>query len=313
MQALQTGVIQEQRCELQPTPHFDFALALRYLRGSPGSILEAVDQTAYRRALTIERKDVLITVSSKSNAINQPLEVLAQGADLTSADLPGIARWVERTFSTSADTTGLDALGDTDPIFARVLAACRGLRPILMPSVFEALCWAIIGQQINVTFAAKCKRALAERYGRRLTVDGVSYLLFPSATVLASLQESELAPLQFSRQKSRYVINAARRVAEGTLDLEALADQPAEAVLEHLQELTGVGRWTAEYVLMRGLGYRDAIPAADGGLRRIIGQAYGYGRNATEEEVRALAQHWAGWRSYAAFYWWFTLQNPLSG
>ena len=75
--------------------------------------------------------------------------------------------------------------------------------------------------------------------------------------------------------------------------------------------MPGVGRWTAEYLLMRGLGFPDVIPAADGGLRKVMGLAYGLGRNATEDEVREIAERWKGWRSFGAFYWWFALQQGL--
>ena len=68
---------------------------------------------------------------------------------------------------------------------------------------------------------------------------------------------------------------------------------------------------------MRGLGEPDSIPAADVGLRKIIGYAYGLGRDATEAEVRTLAERWAGWRSWAAFLWWLALQmggqDPSAG
>ena len=64
---------------------------------------------------------------------------------------------------------------------------------------------------------------------------------------------------------------------------------------------------------MRGIGHPDVIPAGDGGLRRIIGQRYGMGRLASESEVRTIAEPWTGWRSYFAFYLWFTLQEEERG
>ena len=81
-----------------------------------------------------------------------------------------------------------------------------------------------------------------------------------------------------------------------------------EQAISELTKLRGLGRWTAEYLLMRGLGVQDSIPAADMGLRIAMGRAYGMGRNATEQEVRDLAENWAGWRGWAAFYWWHALQ-----
>ena len=82
---------------------------------------------------------------------------------------------------------------------------------------------------------------------------------------------------------------------------------PSDEAVAELTRLRGVGRWTAEYVCLRGLGHRDAIPAADVGLKIAIGRAYGLGRQATEAEIRALAERWAGWRGHAAFCWWYSL------
>ena len=161
------------------------------------------------------------------------------------------------------------------------------------------------GQQITVAFASKCKRGLAERYGERFTVSGDEYLLFPKPQVVASLQEADLLELQFSRQKARYLLNLARQIVSGEFDVEALWSLAADEALRQLQALVGIGRWTAEYVLLRGLGYADSIPAGDVALQRAIGGAY-YGRIATESEVRLLAERWAPWRGYAAACWWYT-------
>jgi 3-methyladenine DNA glycosylase/8-oxoguanine DNA glycosylase len=60
---------------------------------------------------------------------------------------------------------------------------------------------------------------------------------------------------------------------------------------------------------MRGFGHRDVMPAGDGGLKQVVGREYGLGRPATEAEIRAYGERWAGWRGYAAFYWWYLLQQ----
>jgi DNA-3-methyladenine glycosylase II len=83
-----------------------------------------------------------------------------------------------------------------------------------------------------------------------------------------------------------------------------------EEAIARLTRIRGIGRWTAEYALMRGYGARDALPAADIGLRNAVTRVYGLDHQATEAEVRTLAQAWAGWRSYGAFYLWATLWPP---
>lgn len=295
------------RFQVQPTAPFAFDLAMSYLRTSPSTIVESLADDAYSRALRLNGKAALITIRSESGT----LEVELVGPNLDERDRRRAESLVRRTLATDVDVSALPLAVRDDPVFAELATRYRGLRPILIPDLFETIVWAIIGQQINVRFAARCKRALVERFGERLTVDGKRYLLFPDAQRLASVGEADLAAIQFSRQKIRYVLNLAREICEGRLVLDDLWGMSADEARERLERIVGIGRWTAEYVLLRGLGHRDVIPAADGGLRQIIGRAYGFGRNATESEVRQLAERWAGWRSYAAFYWWFTLQQEI--
>lgn len=117
---------------------------------------------------------------------------------------------------------------------------------------------------------------------------------------------------QFSQRKADYLIGLPRAVADGRLDFGTLRNLPYEEAVATLTRFNGVGRWTAEYVLMRGLGARDVIPAGDLSLRRMIGQAYGLGQTATETQIRLIAEQCAGWRSWVAFYWWFALQQAAT-
>ncbi len=299
------------RTTIAPRPPFAFDLALEYLRTSPATVTEVVTTAACLRAVRLLDRDVVVQIGPASPDGSLAVEV--HGPHLHPVHLEAAGALAERVLAASTDVTALEQDLAADPVMGGLAQRYRGLRPVLIADPLEALVWAIIGQQINVAFAAKLKRALVQRFGRRLRLAEREFILFPDAETLAGLShERDLRPLQFSRQKSEYVIGAARAVATGRLDLEALRRAEPEEAIARLTQLKGVGRWTAEYVLLRGLGFPDVIPAADGGLRRIIGQAYGFGRPATEAEVRALAARWAPWRAYAAFYWWFTLQRAAS-
>ncbi|MFN0070664.1 MAG: DNA-3-methyladenine glycosylase family protein [Chloroflexota bacterium] len=288
---------------------FSFDLPLAYLRGSPATIVERLGERSYHRPLVIDGQPSLLSVSQPADGADTLL-VSLQSTQLPNNPENLVRPIVERMFGARTDVRPLlDSIARKDEFGSGLLTRFRGLRPVLFPDLFETIVWAIIGQQINVSFAGKCKRAFVERFGDSFTLDGESWMLFPSPERVLEITEPELAEIQFSRQKSRYILNLAHEVVEGRLDLNALYAMPAETALERLQQLKGVGRWTAEYVLMRGVGQPDVIPAGDGGLRRIIGQQYGMGRLATEHEVRAIAEAWTGWRSYFAFYLWFTLQE----
>jgi DNA-3-methyladenine glycosylase II len=290
---------------LTPRAPFDARPILGYYGRSPLEPLDIVTDGAWRRAVRLGGQAVLFEVAANGtvDAPSLTVRLLAgEGASLALA-ADAITRW----WRLDQDPAELDAIAARDPIMGGLLGRLHGARSPLMPSPFECLVWAILGQQITVAFAYKMKRALVERYGESLVHEGRTYWLFPEAARLAEADPVELRELQFSRQKSDYVRSLAALVAEERIAWDELAAMPSGDAITALTALRGVGRWTAEYVLMRGLGHADVIPAADVGLQAAIGRAYGLGRKATEPEVRALAEQWVPRRSHAAFAWWWSL------
>ena len=149
----------------------------------------------------------------------------------------------------------------------------------------------------------------AEAQARGLELIDTTCPLVTKVQRLAALEPAELAAHQFSRQKAAYIVGLSRAVHKGELDLDEIGTLPHDEAINALTRHKGVGRWTAEYLLMRGYGAPDSIPAADLGLRDAIGKAY-LGRRASEDEVRGIAESWAGQRSWAAFLWWLSLHVP---
>ena len=177
-----------------------------------------------------------------------------------------------------------------------------GLRPILKDSLLEALCLAITDQQVNVAFADKLKRRLLENYGKNYQHQGQNVWLFPTADVLAALDIHALRALEFTRNKSRYIVELAQRfIAEPQWEQLAGTD---EQIVERLCGLRGVGRWTAEYGAMVGLGLVDTLPAADIGLMRMVQRVYGLPSRPNEEQVREVGEGWSPWRGLVTFYLW---------
>jgi DNA-3-methyladenine glycosylase II len=297
---------------LAPTPPFDLQLALRYLGRSAVEPLDIVADGCYRRAVRLDGRPVLLEVRSVGTVEAPSIEVRVLEPRNPEPLLTLAERLIARCFRVDEDPRDLDRVAAADPVFGRLLARLRGARAILMPSPFEALIWAILGQQINIAFAYKLKHALVERFGEQIEHEGRSYRLFPEPARLAAASAAELREIQLSRQKAEYVRLLSQLDAERRIGWELLRAMPTEEAIAELAKLRGVGRWTAEYVCMRGLGHRDVIPAADLGLRAAVGRAYGLGRTATEAELRALAERWAGRRSHAAFCWWYTLAPGLA-
>ncbi len=294
---------------------YSFPLALRYLASSPSSVLEEVDldQCVCQRALSIDRSDLLLMMRSTGSVEKPGIELRVRGDTLTPDLVEAARRHVIRMFQLDVDPAPFISITERDPVLGQIVRDLPGIRPLLVAEPYEALIFAIVGQQVNIAFARRMKIALIEKFGRRMHVDSREFRLLPEPGRIAALEPAELLALQFSRQKASYLIELSRSIVNGDLDLWSLGNLPCAEAIDELVRHRGIGRWTAEYVMMRGLGAADSIPAGDLGLRKIIGLAYGLGRTASEAEVRDIAEAWVGWRGWAAFLWWLELQtNNLS-
>lgn len=284
---------------------FRYDLAIRYLRTSPSAVAETIVEGVYHRAFLVDGLAAVLRVDGHSSG----LRVVVDGPGVSPAALERAVAIASAAFGLAFDPRPVERLRERDDVARSLIERYAGLRPMTIPDPFEAVVWAILGQQINVRFAASLKRALIERYGTPVPLGERLFYVFPPPSRLAALSPEEMRPLQISASKARSIVGLARSIESGALDLERLRVAPDEHVIATMTQLWGIGRWTAEYLLMRGFGRPDAIPANDMGLRAALGRMHGLGRNATEAEVRAAAESWAPWRGVIAFYIWFALQQ----
>jgi DNA-3-methyladenine glycosylase II len=211
------------------------------------------------------------------------------------------------------DAEDLHAAMASDRDMAPLLERFGELRIVRAPDLYEALLVAVIGQQVSVRAAQSIRRQLMQSLGTRVTVDNApgqeDHHLYPTEQQLIEAGELGLREQGLSRQKSTYLVEIAHRAATGELDREAFTTLSDEGALRRLCEIKGVGRWTAEIALMRGLGRNDVFAAGDLGLQVAVQELRGMRKRPSEKALRKIAERWKGWRSYAAFYLWMTLQS----
>ncbi|MBU2751322.1 DNA-3-methyladenine glycosylase 2 family protein [Acidithiobacillus thiooxidans] len=293
-------------------PPFSFRWAMEYLSSSPSTVLENVDPHAgLQRVLYLHGRHVLLVLRSASEDVEHPALFVEMHSErkISRAICDAGLHWARNTLNLDQNPHDFLELGKRDAPIRQLQEQFRGMRPVRLASPYESLIWAIIGQQIHVAFARRLKYRFLEHCGDQVQIDGHQYPVFPEPEQVLRADLQELAALQFSRQKSAYIAAVSAAVADGRLNFEAISTLPQEQAISHLTKFRGIGRWTAEYVLMRGLGYLDCIPAADIGLRKAAGELYGLGRTASEKEVRDITEPFQGWRSWVAFYWWMALQQ----
>jgi len=164
------------------------------------------------------------------------------------------------------------------------------VRSVRQANLFSALIRCISTQQVNLRWAATCRRRLAETFGRLHNVGGhFVYSLDPVR--LAGLEITDIRALQLTNRKAEYIINVARAIASGELTIAILAKLTDAEIIARLTAIRGIGVWTAEWILARTLG-RPRVVAGDLGVRKAIGIAYSDGVMPPEAEVRRITAHW---------------------
>jgi len=205
--------------------------------------------------------------------------------------------------------------GDPEPFERRAVASGHarlvhgrtGLRVPLTADLWEALVWAVIGQQINLPFACALRRSLVELCGE--SADG-GLRAHPSASAVAHLDPADLRRLRFSERKAEYLVGLAREIVSGRLSLEALERATASDADRRLQEVRGIGAWSAQYVLMRGIGFGDCVPQGDSALSAALQRYDALDHRPTRPEVAALMERFAPFRSLATYHLWQSLSHP---
>ena len=182
-----------------------------------------------------------------------------------------------------------------------------GYRIIGQPDLFESLVWAVLGQQINLQFAYTLKQRFIEQFGETIGFENQHYYLFPKPGTVAMLTDEHLLPLQFSRQKSKYVVLIAEAFAKGEISKEKLKNMPLQEAKEKLMSIKGVGNWTANYALMKTFRYPDAFPLEDAGVHNAIKNLKGMKAKPTLDQVKRIFKKYRGWEAYATLYLWKSL------
>ncbi len=164
--------------------------------------------------------------------------------------------------------------------------------------LWRAVVGSIVGQQLSVKAAATIRDRVAA-LGR----NG-----FPTPETLLAVSEDELRACGLSRAKTSYVREAARSWVAGDVAHEDIPLAPDEKVIEQLVRLRGVGRWTAEMVLIFSLQRPDVLAVDDLGIRAAVQRVYGLAERPSQAEVLRIGEPWRPYRSYASLYLWRSLQ-----
>jgi DNA-3-methyladenine glycosylase II len=280
-------------------PPFRLDFTAWALRRRPGNIVDRFDDNVYRRALVLGDRPVEIAVTQpeQSEAL---VEVTVYGVAHSPEAKSLVMDFLERTLGIRRELSGFYALPVRNEEMGRIFSRFRGLKPVRFPSVFEALVNGIACQQISLAAGLAILNRLTERAGltlspREILERGVVHA-FPRPADMVRLDAEDLREIGFSRQKAMFLVELSKAVIGEEIDFESLEGLDNGKAMELLRGIRGVGRWTGEYALLRGLGRLDIFPGDDSGVRKkLMGVLDLQGPLSYEKTIEAVQ----GWQPYA--------------
>ncbi len=294
--------VKELRFRLRPVPPFRLDLTVWALRRRAHNLIDCFDGETWRRVLIVDGAPAQIAVRQCASANDPEIEVRAIGPGASQRDQPRIARMVTAMLGLEIDLRRFYSLARNDPALGPMAGRLRGMKPVRFASRFEAFTNAVACQLVSLTAGMHVVNRVAQAYGISCDYDGTRAYAFPRAQDLAGAEVERLRELGLSRNKARYLINlgeiASSREAPDFSAVETLDDESAVAAL---CELNGVGRWTAEYVLLRGFGRYRIFPGDDVGGRNRLTEWLGLVELDYAGVKRALAR-WSGWGGLIYFH-----------
>ncbi len=284
-------------------PPYDVSAMLEFLgkRALPGVESVDLEQRSYARTLALDtptgRCVGWVHCAFAAPESTEPYRVSLQISESLSPALPAVLARLRALLDLDADPLAINtSLGDH-------FSGMEGLRVPGTVDGFELAVRAILGQQVTVAAGRTFAQRLVQRYGQDVQTPWLGLnRVFPHASVLAAADAPALGELGIVRQRQGAILALARACAGGELDLGPSADLPT--TLRQLQELPGVGPWTAHYIAMRALRWPDAFPSGDVAVLHALGLGKGA---AALQAAERIADSWRPWRSYGVVRAWHSL------
>jgi DNA-3-methyladenine glycosylase II len=277
--------------KLRPSGPYDLALSLRV--ASSFSPERTDDEPVLRAGVTIG--GIPARMEIRQTRVEPPVLQASTREAVDGHALREVAEW---SVLADLDLKPFYAMCTDHQVLGPITRQLHGLKHLRPSTVFEMAIIAVTEQQISLAAAYRIRRRIIERFGQR--VDGE--WIFPGSEDLARSTVKELASCGLSGRKAEYIRDFAVNVAEGTLDIEGIRHITDDDARTLIARQRGFGRWSAEYILIRGLGRVDCVPADDLGIRNVLGHYLGDGSRMSAADVEEMLEPFRPYRGLTVFY-----------
>jgi DNA-3-methyladenine glycosylase II len=253
---------------------------------------------------------VKVTVSQRGSSANAVLQVALQCRQAITPQIQAQAKTaIQKLLGTTINLEPFYILANQEPLIMPVARQFLGVKPPRYPNIFEALINAIACQQVSLDAGIAVLNRLCEAFGAKFADKGDLQYAFPRPEDLIDVSEEELKRIGFSYQKAQAIRGLTYAAISGELNQAALERASDNEAIDGLQKIRGIGRWSAEYALLRGLGRLNIFPGDDVGGQNNLMQLLNLKMKPNYEDINKLT---ASWHPYGGFIYFHLLLHKLA-
>jgi DNA-3-methyladenine glycosylase II len=288
---------------ISPTPPFNFDLSASIF-SSGNKQFRKYENGKLWQVIKVDHKLILVIMQSSGTVEKPEMSIdMISNKGLSNVDREMAGEVISHLFNLKLDLELFYTHVRNDKIMSRLSQQLRGLKNLTTPTIFEALVSSIIEQQISSIAARSIKGNVIKTFGENLKVNNEIYYAFPAPKRLAQAKIEQLRKCGLSLKKTQYVLDISSSILERRLNLDKFLEyEDANEIIRELDRIPGIGIWTAELTMLRGMQRLDVIPADDLNLRRCVSHYYYEDKQIHGEDVRRIAERWGKWKGLASYY-----------
>ncbi|MDO8937590.1 MAG: 3-methyladenine DNA glycosylase 2 [Methylicorpusculum sp.] len=273
---------------------------LAFHRRDLQSVAEQVGTRFIRKGLIWHNQPACLTIHFRDQTAVAELSV--DGPSVLSGQNK-LSTMVKRMLGLTQPIEAFEQTYRDHPQLGPLIIRNPGLRVPLTATPFEALTWAITGQQISVHAAIAIRRKLIQRVGFH---HSCGLMCFPDAGQVVQLNEIALREAGYSQTKARTLLNLSVMILENRLPLDDWLESslPVDEISARLLSIRGIGPWTINYALMRGFGWLDGSLHGDVAVRKGLQALLGSSEKISEEQTRDWLTPFSPYRALIAAHLW---------
>jgi len=272
---------------------------LAFHRRDAQAVAERVEHHSLAKGILWNNQPACLSIDFQPTQAQATLNI---DGSLSSGDADLFPQYVQRILGLSQAIEEFEQRFNNHPELGKVLQKQTNLRIPTTFSIFEAISWGIIGQQISVSAAVAVRRKLI-RYLNQPHSSGL--LCYPNAQSISQLGEKDLRACGFSQNKAHSLLAVTQAIESGDLHFaDEFTHRSIDTIYKQLEAIRGIGPWTVNYVLIRGLGWLDASLHGDIAVRRSLQNLLNSPDKISEKQTQQWLEQFAPWRSLVAAHLW---------